>query len=82
MVGKTSSRKADQSTKPINATVHGYCMTMSVAISWANKMQLFKCLQIQSQTSEDIYVNYSGLICTPVIVNNCSVIIVVLDHVL
>ena len=29
MVGKTSSRKADQSAKP-NATVNGYCMSMAI----------------------------------------------------
>ena len=41
MVGKTSSRKADQSAKSGNATAHGYCM--SVAISWTNKMGIAKC---------------------------------------
>ena len=38
VVYKTHSRKADQSAKPGNATVYGYCMR--VAISWANKMEL------------------------------------------
>ena len=40
MLGKTSSRKADQSAKPVNAIVHGWCMSM--AISWANKMEYAK----------------------------------------
>ena len=39
--GKIHSRKADQAAKPGIATVHG--QYMSVAISWAKKVQLAKC---------------------------------------
>ena len=41
MVSKIRSRKADQAAKPGIATVHGH---MSVAINWANKKQLAKCV--------------------------------------
>ena len=41
MVGKIHSRKVDQAAKPGIAAVHGQCM--SVAISWAKKVQLAKC---------------------------------------
>ena len=34
-------QKADQSARPVNATVHRQCM--SVAISWANKMEQGNC---------------------------------------
>ena len=46
MVSKIRSRKADQAAKPGIATVHGQCM--SVAISWANKKQLAKCVYMVS----------------------------------
>ena len=45
MVGKIRSRKADQAAKPGIATVHGH---MSVAINWANKKQLAKCVYMVS----------------------------------
>ena len=35
---QTRYRKANQSAKPGNATVYGWCM--SVGINWANKMEL------------------------------------------
>ena len=38
MVSETNSSKADQSAKPGNAMVHGWCM--SVAISWGNTVEL------------------------------------------
>ena len=37
MIIKTHSRIPNQSGKPGNATVNGYCM--SVAVCWANKME-------------------------------------------